>query len=198
MSGLIGYPRSYGTALPPSVATALRKLGFISDSDVGLYEKHYVAIEEPSYPRDAVEQECYPAVFVEYRKMTNLHEQFNSFSNALNTWLTVLDKAQTEGVGKIEDGYFTANPEWISNAITVFRLTIIESGPPWGPWRWRLDTLDDHIRHFLDADLTWSEALVESNALDQLFLEIKRLREQLATSDIELDAAWDAEWNWTR
>lgn len=51
MSGLTGYPRSYGTTLPPSVATALRKLGFISDSDVGLYEKHYVSIEGPAFPR---------------------------------------------------------------------------------------------------------------------------------------------------
>lgn len=130
--------------------------------------------------------------------MTNLHEQFDSLSNALNTWLTVLEKAQTEGIDKVKDGYFTANPEWISNANTVFRSMSVKSGPPWNPWRWRLETLNDHIRHFLDADLTWCETLVESNALVQLELEIKCLKEKLASTDADLDAMWNSEWDWTR
>lgn len=138
--------------------------------------------------------------------MKMLVEEYGDLKDAMNTWLSHLAQARDEGVTKRNLGYLTANPEWIDHALRVIEDDFLArnamntefKGSRWERSRLHLWSLRDDIRHFHDADLSWSETLTNAAPLRELYAAMDVYSASLQRSDSDLDSRAEGDFIWTR
>lgn len=138
--------------------------------------------------------------------MRYLSDGIRDVKNTLRAYLASLRAAREEGIAKRNLGYVHANPEWIDHAIRVFEEEIRVNETPnpsyhggvWNRHRRFLSALRDHLRHFDDADLSWSEILADTAALRTLQIAMDVYTDVLLASDSDLDSWEESDFRWAR
>lgn len=130
------------------------------------------------------------------RHLATIFDECDRVRDALKEWAELLERARDEGIAKSKMGYLEANPVWLDHAVGVFspmQRTRLDKWPEHRRWLW---TIRDHLRHFHDANLAWSEVLADETVLRELNEAIEIYQTRLKSSDEELDrkAEFDRDW----
>lgn len=132
------------------------------------------------------------------RRIETIFDERDRIRDALKDWVELLERARDEGIAKSKIGYLEVNPVWIDHAIGVFspmQSTPFDKWPEHRRWLW---TIRDHLRHFHDANLAWSEVLADKEVLRELNEAMEMYQNRLKSSDEELDSKAEFDLNWLR